>query len=431
MDDIKRKPTTPLRQSPVSSGISERIDQSSFFKKERRRESEKTHEGTSSSRRYMWWLIATGLLGGVGIIVANYFSGAIVKVVPITKTAPLNHELTAVKETSSDMLSFQLMSMEKEQSKEVPATLEKKIQAKASGRVIIYNAYSSATQKLIINTRLESSDSKIFRLEKSVVVPGTKVVGGKVEPGSVEAVIYADAPGGEYNIGLSDFTIPGLKGDPRYAKFTARSVSDAPLAGGFSGNIEVPAEEDVAKAQAELKEELKVTIMEKARAQVPQGVSFFPGSVVLKFEEVPREFSSTKEASTVTMKATISVFFFDTERLTKEILETVLPDYRGGPLALSNIAEMVFDFTDPAEVGKVVLADLSRIRFKLVGTPLFVGEIDTVHLAQELAGKDKKDFTKVIALQDNVKKAEATVRPFWHTVFPSDVAEISVKVVAE
>lgn len=426
--DAQERMDVPPRQAPVSGGVSERIAQSSFFRKEYHREVERPSE-KRSPRRFLWGALALGVLGGAGIVIANYFAGAIVEVVPITKSATLDHGFTAVKDPNSDALFFDTMSLEEEKSKEVPATIEKKIQSKASGTVTIYNAYSSAPQKLIINTRLESSDHKVFRLEKSVVVPGAKTVGGKVEPGSVEAVVYADAPGSEYNIGLSDFTIPGLKGDPRYAKFTARSVSGTPIAGGFSGTINVPTEEGIAKAQAELKEELGKSVMEKARAQVPENVSFFPGSVILKFEEVPREFSSTEEASTVTMKATISVFFFDTERLTQEILETIIPDHRGGPLALSNIADMTFTFIDPVE--KVVLADLARISFKIEGAPLFMGKIDTAHLARELAGKDKKDFTKVIALEDNVKKAEATIRPFWRTVFPLDTAKISVRVVME
>lgn len=446
MDGINRKPMQDVivsraemaqkaSRAPVGSpapsekgDIAERIDRNSFFKKGR-------EQGRAASpqkkflRRPLAVLLAIAVLSGTVYSVANYFSRVIVEIVPVTFSSSIDKEFIATKDPGSDSLSFQFMSMSEEKSVEVPATIEEKMERKASGTVIIYNAYSSASQKLIINTRLESSDHKIFRIERSVVVPGTKTVGGKTEPGSVDVVAYADAPGSEYNIGLADLTIPGLKGDPRYGKITARSKADAPFSGGSLGTVKVPAPEDVTSAQARLKEELTKEVLGKIRGEIPDGASFFPGSVVLTFEEVPRDLLGTEQMNTVAMKATASVFFFDTGQLTKELADASLSARTEGPLSLFNREELVFTFIDPVDT--VVLSDLSRIKFTIKGAPLFVGEIDAKRLASELAGKNKKDSAKIIAAQSNIKKSSAIFRPFWNTVFPLDSSKIVVEVVKE
>src|SRR3989344_5569945 len=273
---------TPDTRARVESS---RIEKNPFFEKARTSTPATPPAPRKSNARFWVWIIAIAALLGAVFAVMTYFSSATIEVTPFTQSVKLENEFTATKEAAEDGLIFQFLSLTEEKSAEVPATIEKKIQKKASGKVIIYNAYSGDNQRLIKNTRLEDDKThKIYRIDDSVVVPGAKMVAGKVaEPGSVEAVIYADAAGDGYNIGLADFTIPGFKGDPRYSKFTARSKPDSPIGGGFSGTVKVPTDEIIAEAQKNLREDLKQTAVEKARGQVPESVSFFPGSMVLKF----------------------------------------------------------------------------------------------------------------------------------------------------
>ncbi|HAT68376.1 MAG TPA: hypothetical protein DCS20_02060 [Candidatus Yonathbacteria bacterium] len=430
-DVIKRPSFMPEPRPAISiSEDSSRIEKSPFFEKGRNsRPLSAPIQPKKDNSRFLVWSIAMAALLGAAFVVLSYFSSATIEVFPFTQSVKIENEFTATKDTAGEELSFQFLSLSEEKTVEVSATVEKAIQKKASGKVIIYNAYSAAPQRLIKNTRLESADHKIFRINDSVVVPGAKVVSGKVtEPGFVETVVYADAPGKEYNIGLADFTIPGFKGDPRYSKFTARSKADSPLAGGFSGTVKVPTDEAVTEAQKGLKEELKKTAVEKARGQVPDSVSFFPGSMVLKFEEVPQELSAD-EAASVTVRATVSVFFFNTELLTQKIANAVLKEYKGAALTLPNISELSFTFLDPVDT--IVLADLTQIRFRLDGEALFKGHVDEGKLIAEIAGKSKKDFSSIITTQSNIKRANAVVRPMWKTSFPGDITKISVEIVNE
>ena len=78
----------------------------------------------------------------------------------------------------------------------------------------------------------------------------------------------------------------------------------------------------------------------------------------------------------------------------------------------------------------MVFSDLTKIRFHVTGNILFVGKIDDKKIQTVLAGKEKKDFGKLIANERNVAKAEAVIRPMWKTVFPKDSAKIVIKVIS-
>lgn len=428
---IIRGQNVPATQPSVNNGHTtnttdkDRIEKNPFFEKQRTKNHEQRKASSTGVRPIIWFLAVTAVLIA-GFVVANYFSSATVDISPVTRSAEISYDLTAVKETKESELAFDFMSLSEDKTIEIPATIEKKIQKKASGKVMIYNSYNASPQRLIKNTRLESTDHKIFRVEESVVVPGAKVVAGKVaEPGSVEAIAYADTPGEEYNIGLTDFTIAGFKGDPRYTKFTARSKADSPMSGGFSGVVKVPSDEAIANAGETLKQELKTSAVEKARAQIPEGMTFFPGSMVLKFEEVPQA-PTEKDTAKVSMRAIVSVFFFNTASLTQELTKKYLPEHKEDPFLVQNMSALTFLFLDP--VNNVVLSDLTKIRFSISGNAVFVGKVDEKKIREELVGKDKKDFGKIIVGERNVGKAEAVIRPMWKTIFPDNAEKITIKI---
>lgn len=447
MNDIIRKPMSDVtvphndivkRQSPVpqayppslsKKGETDRIEGNPFFERARRKGDKAPSQGEKKEPpRYtsLLWAFFIVVVLAFGFFVSNYFSRATVTIEPTTKSASLDSDFVAGASGLGEQFAFKSVSLTEEQSEEVTATIEKKIQNRASGKVMIYNWYSGASQRLVINTRLESPERKIFRLEKSVEVPGGIVVDGKVTvPGQVEATVHADIPGEGYNIGVSNFTLPGLKGDPRYTKFRAASVADSPIRGGFSGTVMVPSEEAIATTLGELKEGLKKTTIEKIKAQIPESEVFFPGSMVIKFEEIPQDFTKNKTAKVVA-RATITVFFFDTNVLTRKIVETVSPDEKDKLFSISNLSSLAFTFVDP--VDNVVFSDLSKIRFHLSGEINMVGQIDSEKIKTALAGKKKTDFPTLLKEQNNIYKADMAIRPLWKVVFPNDLEKITVKI---
>lgn len=430
-NDIVRRPV--IVPEPRSASIrrenDDRIDGSPFFEK-RKNKTVNPHETKKNDSRMILWALLFVVVLAIGFALANYFATSTVEISPIVRSATLNADITALKDSGTDDgLVFQFMSLVEEKTKEIPATVEKKIRIKASGKVVIYNAYSKDDQRLIKNTRLEAPNNKIFRIDQSVVVPGMKVINGKNVLGSVEAVIYADAPGPNYNIDKPvDFTIPGFKGEPRYTKFYARSKPEVAITGGFDDTIKVPSDEEFSKAKEELKEELKKEATAKARAEIPGNVSFFPGSTIIKFEEVQQDLTE-KENTKVSVRATISVFFFDTTAFIKKLAEVAIPDEKEKSFTLPSLSALTFTFIDP--VDNVVLSDISKLRFRLAGDATFVGQVDKAKIQSSLAGTKKNEFGSIIASQNNISKADVVIRPMWKTVFPTDTSKIVIKILEQ
>lgn len=89
----------------------------------------------------------------------------------------------------------------------------------ARGTVRIINKYSKS-QTLVKTTRLLTSDKKLYRIDKTIVVPA----GGEVSVGA-----YADQNGSVYAIGPTKFTIPGLFVDLQKYIYAVSDVAFVPV----------------------------------------------------------------------------------------------------------------------------------------------------------------------------------------------------------
>lgn len=145
-------------------------------------------------------------------------------------------------------------------------------QDRARGTVRISNEFSSAPQVLVANTRLQDSSGKIFRLREQIIVPGAEVSDGKVVPTSIPVEVVADAAGEEYNIGPTEFRIPGFRGTPKYQGFYAKS--EQPFEGGFRGEARVISADDLTPATEDLTRRLYEELEGELEAKVPSGSDF-------------------------------------------------------------------------------------------------------------------------------------------------------------
>ena len=168
------------------------------------------------------------LLGAFGYVALNRISTAVINISPHKETLAIDSRLRAYTNTTATGLPFEVMQLNAEESGLVTATGISSGGQKASGKVTVYNNYGSAPQKLITNTRFQTKDGKVYRIKGAISVPGM---------GMTEAMVYADQAGEEYNIGPSDFTLPGLKGGARFEKVFAKSKTA--MSGGSSGNARI------------------------------------------------------------------------------------------------------------------------------------------------------------------------------------------------
>ena len=208
-----------------------------------------------------WYILGAGaflLLGGVFFFV---WQSASLRVVLTPK------KITIKPEGQMVVLPFEKISLRVPlEGADIPFTL-KKVEERARGIIVVYNAYSAKPHRFVARTRFESPDGRIYRIEKSLLIPGTKEEGGTLVPGSIEAEIVAENPGEEYNKELADFTVPGLKGSALFEKFYARSKGS--LAGGRGGEERVFDREALASSEEFAQKER--AIIDTLRAQMPDG----------------------------------------------------------------------------------------------------------------------------------------------------------------
>ncbi len=251
-------------------------------------------------------------------------------------------------------------------------------------------------------------------------MPGQKTVNGAVAPGSVEALVVADLAGAEYNIDLSDFTIPGFKGDPRFETIYARSKT--PMTGGFVGLRKKVSEADLVSANTTLQTTLKTELMAGARAQVPPDFIIFPNLVYVTFSNLPQT-NPTDSGVTVNQHADLyGVMFKKIDLANFLALKKLAP--LSMPVEVPDLESLDFGFV--GQSGRDLLKT-DQLSFQVIGSATAVYLTDENALKAELVGKRKSELDSILKTDYlGIVEASAVVRPFWKGVFPSDSDKIKI-----
>lgn len=374
---------------------------------------------TKSGPKYLLWFVAFISIMVCFFAFSYLFSKAEIVVNPKIKEVVLNDNFSATKDPSDGSLAFDTVVISGEVSEVVVAKEEKDVKEVATGSVIIYNFFSSASQNLNIDTRLEGSNGKIYKTLTKTTVPGMIKSG---VPGFVEVKIYAAGSGEEYNSSPLDFKIYGFKGTPKYTKFYGRSKGT--ISGGFEGKAPSVSEEDKALAISKIKSNLQAKLLKNATDQIPKGFVLFKNAIFLDTNDSNVSSSYEKDKSVVfKIKGTLYGILFNEQKLTKKISEKNVEKYDGSDVFISNIRNMTFTLSNKENIS---FADLKNINFNLSGNAKIVWRVDTDTLIADLLNKSKKDFNEVLSKYESVDSANLKITPFWRTVIPDKTKNIKI-----
>lgn len=355
------------------------------------------------------------------VIIGSFFEGATVTITPRHALVSLDNTFS-VGLAGGDM-SYDEASVSLEETKEVPATGEERVEQAASGRIVVYNDYDAESLKLIKNTRFQTPEGLIYRIRDSVTVPGQKKdASGQTVPGSVEAEVFADSPGEEYNIGLTDFTVPGLKegNDPRYDKVYARSKT--PMEGGFVGTVKTAGEADTAAARTELKDRLTQKSTTALSTSLPPGFIVIPETLATSYEDLPNADGAKEGTVLIRMKATVRGIAIDGGALAAAAAELRIPEYNGEPIRFLDTRALSINATKPISLSEV--PDLFDITVS--GSETLVWVIEADKLREDLAGVSRSEAQSVFARHPAIQKADLVVKPFWRRSLPDDPETITI-----
>ncbi len=376
---------------------------------------------------FILWVSAIVIVAALVVISTFLFIGRTninltVRVAHVELSPNVVH--TAYRSPGDGELGFITIKEVAEASKEVAATETKFVEKKASGKLTVYNDYSTKSQRIIKNTRFESPDGKIYRVHNSFVVPGhTKGTDGTT-PGTLEITVYADKAGEEYNKDSAKFTIPGLKNDPRFDKFWAET--SGAITGGFSGKRPTIAESDLASTRESLRTSLKADLKEKLLAKLTPSQNLFDDAIFITFSSDEKVGEDGKVE--VIERAEATAVVFNANALASELAKDSNTVLHEGDKLLSNPSDINFKIVQKEKINPT---EDELIQFTTTGSAKFLWDINTDSLKEDLAGKESSVLDSTLSNYPGVKDAYVTIRPFWRNNFPTDTDDITVKVETE
>lgn len=290
---------------------------------------------------------------------------------------------------------------------------------RASGTVIVFNNFSVTPQVLSETTRFRTPEGLIFRSKDRVTIPGK--TGDK--PGLVDVMVVADAAGETYNIGLTDFTIPGFVGTPKFEKIFARSKTE--MKGGASGNGKIVGEAEAGELLTKVEGDMYTELKNDFEASIPEDYVVFPKKfeyvTQLKVTDPPmgspaeRFFAAVRgEARTLGIRKNAY-----SDALAKELFKD---RYREGAYTLTDRSKLTFttiDFDYDRKIINVVVE----------GTAYFEWTFDQSELQKRVLEADGPDaLDEIFKSYPGIKKVEMTFRPGFLKRIPKNPSRLIVQV---
>lgn len=361
------------------------------------------------------------------IIFSTTFAQATISIIPKQVEVNLdNRSFTAERNSSGSNLEFGLVSNDITATEKVEATGVETIERKASGTITIFNEFSEQPEKLITQTRFESPDGKIYRIDKPVTVPGYTTEGGQTIPGTIDVEVFADEEGESYNIGLVDFTVPGLSGDPRFDKVYAKSKT--PMTGGMIGEVKTVSSADEEAARTKLRAELEDRQSDLNQPQIPDGFILFDDAIFYTYSEAGIESEGegvSENEAVVVEKLSFNGILFNKAELSQFLANRFIPDYDGEPVMIANFDELEFSLVNKDEITDP--NNLSELEFTLNGSPRIVWEVDEITLKNDIKGLKKEAVTQIIGSYSSIARSNQSFRPFWISTVPNNDEKIKIE----
>ena len=371
-------------------------------------------------RKKLWLSLVLGVLV-VGFALLSYFDGATLSYLPRSQALSFVNEAFVAYRTGERVPLYSITKTSVDDSATVSASGEREVSRKASGDIVVYNN-TTASVRLIATTRFETTSGLVYRIENAIVVPARRTVNGVAQPGSLEVTVYADESGENYNTGLSDFTLPGLRGTANFESVYARSKT--PMSGGFVGMEKIVAEADLASAKGGLESSLRAKLVEEATRTLPADFVLIPSLSSFTFEELPQTAGTSQNTVTLNMRGHLNGVMFRRSELATSLASKKMNIATGESVDLDNLESLNFSYIglpplDPLQV--------TEINFTVTGEARALFRTDEVALKSDLLGRHKSDLPSILNRYPTMLEASATLKPFWKTSFPEKAEDIQIR----
>lgn len=350
-------------------------------------------------------LLIFGLFFIAGLfILFSLLDHTVIEVIPKIETQEITKTVRAQMYPKEKELGFDIISVSVDEEMLLIPETDTPVLEYASGMIRVFNNYSTEPQRLIEGTRFETLTGKIF-----IIPVGTSVtIPGKVgdTPGSIDVMVQAIEPGADYNIDLSDFSLPGFQGTPQ--KYTQiYGLSLAPMTGGFMGTKKTLSEEQIQIAKVSLEAKLQETLENRIRAEKTQQFFLIKNTGHIQKEEVQiqeegdriRLIQKARGSSLIVSKHDLDRFIVDTFFPIEHTQTIKIRDYHNLVLSMYEIPPSLFD--------------ISEINLQIEASLEYTHIIDTESLLANLKGQRKETILSTLTHMGTLSYAHVNIFPFW------------------
>jgi hypothetical protein len=441
---------------PVSSPSLKKSSDRAAFHHFQKPKKQKRRRTPNPQRRKIWLivLLATACIVIIFLAITYVYAKAVVIITPKSEQVAVNATYTAVKNGSAGAvsastagpLSYEVIKTSETASTTVLASQGPLIENKAWGLIILYNAYSTTAQKLLVGTRLTNDKGLIYKTAETVTIPGihkTPTAGNPsaTSTGSVSVYIVADQAGAQYNIAptdlTGDFRIVAFQGEPKYADIYGRLKPKGAIIGGYSGSQEVVATSTLTSATASLTQSVSSALKSDLKALVPDGYVLYDGAYGIQMASTT--ISQISSTTVVALKGTLLGIMFKENDLVKAIAPAQVAEFPPTNFVINNLSSLKFNPTDPAAFQNILNSQNQgngqgneqsngTISFTLSGSFGLVGTFPTDGVAKALAGLSVAQSKDVFAKYSTIMSAHAIITPFWKHSFPDSSNKIIIDI---
>ncbi len=311
----------------------------------------------------------------------------------------------------NNVIPGRLIELNQKVSEEYTSTGKVNGGAKAKGKITIYNAYNTSSQILVKNTRFESPDGLIFRIDSRVIVPGATLKNGEIVPSSIVADATADETGKAYNIAPTRFSIPGFEGTDRFTGFYGESKS--PFTGGSDGESTVVSSVDLKNAEKEASDILFEKLKTELKKQIQTEEKTFQDSIIIKVNKIDfngAEIGDSLTKFTVNIDGEIKTIAFSKNHYLDLIQNKLQKDLRGDEEFYGEYIENVINVKPDSKKNQVLVSVNIQYPTKK--------KLNANEVIENIKGKSVQQTQKILEDNPAIEKANIKLYPIWTKVIP-------------
>ncbi len=352
----------------------------------------------------------------VGIFSVHFFvAKAAITVIPDSREISVEQEVVAAKNGAAGTIEALSLTKEQDGTRLFSSTGKSNKQGQARGIITVYNTRPSTPQILVATTRFISQDGKLFRSIARVVIPGQ--LSGV--PGSLNVEVLAAEAGEDYNIGPSNFSLPGLVGSVLYTAIYGKSA--APMSGGSKSETTIVSQDDLNRGKDTLLTELREGAKQELQKMLPAGYEIPEDAFLVEVSQASSLAKAGAELSkfNVTGKVRVSAIAFPRKVFDDLLGQSLRKKLSSRETILEGSLQSGYEFKNvDHKKGTLLLAGFSK------GKTYFQVQEQDVRL--RVRGKGQNVAQQQGEAIEGVQSLRISLWPFWEWQVPVDLNRINV-----